>query len=86
MLKKLFLVVIFLLSNNLFAQTPVQPTGSGTSIDPYLILSLDNLAWLQYAANSTKWNAYYKQTANIDASSTSAWNTSAGFSPIGNCF
>jgi len=65
------------------AQTPVQPSGSGTVNDPYLVSSLSNLAWIQDAANDTAWNSHFVQTANIDASSDSTWNSGTGFSPIG---
>jgi len=71
------------LCDSVFSQTPVQPSGSGTTGDPYQISSLSNLAWIQDAANDTAWNSHYVQTANIDASSDSTWNSRAGFSPIG---
>lgn len=63
--------------------TETAPSGSGTTGDPHIIASLNNLAWLQDAANDTAWGDYYKQTANIEASQTSTWNSGAGFSPIG---
>ena len=78
------LILFYLaLSESAFSQTPVQPSGSGTVGDPYQVGSLSNLAWIQDAANDTAWNSYYVQTANIDASSDSTWNSGAGFSPIG---
>jgi len=58
------------------------PSGSGTVGDPYLIAILDNLYWV--TQNSSSWNKHFLQTANIDASSTSGWDSGAGFSPIGN--
>jgi hypothetical protein len=57
------------------------PVGSGTSGSPYQIATLANLYWI--TQNSTEWNKYYIQTADIDASSTSTWNSGAGWSPIG---
>ncbi len=84
MLKKLLLVVIFLLANNLFAQTATAPSGTGTSIDPYLIATLNNLYWI--TQNSSSWSSYFKQTADIDASSSSTWASGAGFLPIGNYY
>jgi hypothetical protein len=67
----------------LYAQTATPPSiGNGTSGTPYEISTLDNLYWL--TQNSTEWNKYYIQTANIDASSTNVWDASAGFTPIGN--
>ncbi|MCK4664089.1 MAG: T9SS type A sorting domain-containing protein [Bacteroidales bacterium] len=58
------------------------PSGSGTELDPYQIESLGNLQWLM--ENSAKWNKYYIQTADIDASVTIAWDYGKGFTPIGN--
>ena len=60
----------------------VLPVGAGTIGDPYQITSLENLYWI--SQNSTEWSKYYIQNANIDASSTSTWNSGAGWSPIGN--
>ena len=59
-----------------------QATGAGTSTDPYQIAILDNLYWL--SQNTTVWDAWFQQTADIDASATSTWDSGAGFSPIGN--
>ncbi len=55
--------------------------GSGTSGDPYQIANLNNLYWIE--ASTDRWNKYYIQTANIDASSTSTWDAGAGWAPIG---
>ena len=62
--------------------------GSGTIGDPYQIATLYDLLWLsQQAGNSDAtglyWSRNYIQTANIDATATSGWNSGAGFSPIG---
>jgi hypothetical protein len=71
-----------------FAETAASaPSGSGTSAAPYQIANLANLRWLsENSATATNWasGVYYVQTADIDASETSTWNSSAGFSPIGN--
>ncbi|MCD4828917.1 MAG: hypothetical protein K8R90_05750, partial [Candidatus Cloacimonetes bacterium] len=56
--------------------------GSGTPADPYQISNLAALRWL--SENSSSWGAYFKQTADIDASDTQNWNGGEGFSPIGN--
>lgn len=63
--------------------------GSGTSASPYLISTLADLIFL--SENSAYWSSgkYFKQTADIDASSTSTLNSNGsggyyGFSPIGN--
>ncbi len=86
-MKKIYtLAFILLYAANLStaqAQTETAPSGSGTAGDPHLISSLNNLAWLQDPNNDSAWNDYYKQTANIDASPTSTWNSGLGFSPIG---
>jgi hypothetical protein len=65
-----------------FAQTADQPTGTGTSEDPYLIATLNNLYWV--TQNSSSWDKHFKQTADIDATTTSGWDGNAGFLPIGN--
>jgi len=57
------------------------PAGSGTSDDPYLIASLSDLYWM--TQSNSEWGKAFKQTADIDASSTSLWESGAGFLPIG---
>lgn len=61
---------------------PIMPTGSGTSGSPYLIASLNNLFYVSLNYKSFG-STYFKQTANIDASSTSTWYDGAGFIPMG---
>jgi len=56
----------------------VLPSGDGISGSPYQIATLCNLYWI--TQNSSKWNSFYIQTADIDASLTTAWD----YSPIGN--
>ena len=77
----IFLIIIFN-TTTVKAQTADAPTGSGTSGDPYLIATLNNLYWVTQTTSS--WNKYFLQTADIDASSTSGWGGGSGFSPIGN--
>ncbi len=72
----------FSITQHAFSQTATPPSGSGTSGDPYLISSLNNLYWL--SQNDSEWASYYKLTTDIDASSTSTWDSGFGFSPIGN--
>lgn len=64
--------------------TSSAPSGAGTVGSPYLIATFSNLLWI--TESSSRWNAYYVQTANIDASATSGtcFNAGAGWSPIGN--
>ncbi|MEX2363721.1 MAG: hypothetical protein WD597_08860, partial [Balneolaceae bacterium] len=79
----LLLATFFIASSSiLMAQTASAPSGSGTSGDPYLISSLNNLYWI--TQNSSSWDKYFNQISNIDASASSGWDSGAGFTPIGN--
>ncbi len=49
-----------------------EPLGIGTSEDPYQIANLNNLLWI--VESSDRWAAYYKQTTDIDMSSTQYWD------------
>ncbi len=75
-------IIIFLnfLVLSVFAQAII-PEGSGTNADPYQVASLENLLWI--SDNSSSWNSYFIQIADIDASDTQNWNNGAGWSPIG---
>ena len=69
-------------ANVIFAQTATQPSGTGTSGDPYQIASLENLYWIadQTNHNSVSFSGkYFLQTANIDASSTNTWTDENGY-------
>ncbi|MBU1115110.1 MAG: hypothetical protein KKE09_08250, partial [Bacteroidetes bacterium] len=55
--------------------------GLGTSDNPYQISTLTDLSTL--VQRLIDWNKYFIQTADIDASTTSTWNSGAGWSPIG---
>ncbi|UII79313.1 T9SS type A sorting domain-containing protein [Flagellimonas sp. CMM7] len=66
----LFLFVLPVLTT---AQTNAsEPSGAGTSGDPYQISSLAHLSWL--TQTSATWSSYFEQTANIDASETQYWD------------
>jgi len=86
-MKKVVLLFLFLLiSLTGFSQTAVHPAGAGTEEEPFLIASLENLYWI--TQNSDMWDAYYKQTSDIDATDTKTWDdgdggAAEGFSPIG---
>ena len=80
MKKQILLITFLCLTLVLQAQTTTPPSGSGTSADPYLIASLNNLYWI--SQNSTSWSGYFLQTADIDASATSSWNSGTGWAPI----
>lgn len=70
------------------AQTATLPSiGDGTAGNPYQISTLNHLYWI--AADITRWNKQYLQTANIDASATAGWFDNGtggyfGWLPIGN--
>ncbi|MCK9452116.1 MAG: T9SS type A sorting domain-containing protein [Bacteroidales bacterium] len=78
----LLLIVMLFAQTASYAQTATLPAGDGSAGTPYLIANLNNLYWI--TQNSAEWSKYYKQTADIDASATSGWESGAGFSPIGN--
>jgi hypothetical protein len=79
----MMLIMLLAMSTGLMAQTATPPvSGDGTSGNPYQIATLDNLYWI--TQNSGEWSAHYIQIADIDASTTSGWDSGAGFSPIGN--
>ena len=73
-------IMLFILSVGLFADGTL-PYGSGTEADPYQINTLENLEW--FWSNHTSWNAYFIQTADIDATETYTWNYNNGYTPIG---
>src|SRR3972149_1370772 len=87
---KFLCVILFLFSGFSYGQTATAPTtGDGSSGNPYQIATLDNLYWLsQQESNSDAtgpyWSRNFKQTADIDASSSSGWSSGSGWSPIGN--
>lgn len=60
------------------------PMGTGTNVDPYQIATLNDLKWLSDTKSAWVAGTYFRQTADIDASATSTWDTGKGFSPIGN--
>ncbi len=82
-MKKYFLILTLItLYVKLYCGIGVEPSGSGTSGDPYQVATLDNLLWI--STYSSSWASYFEQTGNIDASATSSWNGGKGWSPIGN--
>jgi hypothetical protein len=58
----------------------ITPSGDGSAGNPYQIATLENLYWI--AVNSSSWDKYFIQTADIDASATAEWCT-GGWFPIG---
>ncbi len=74
-------ILITLITLLILNATPVQPDGSGSEADPYLISSLENLEWID--ADSLRWDSHYLQTADIDASGTMLLNSGAGLTGFG---
>jgi len=83
-MKQTFILILLVLSMSMLFADGVQPVGTGTEEDPYLIATLDNLLYL--STNQGLWlsGIYFLQTADIDASATQNWNDGAGWDPIGN--
>ncbi len=84
MMKKLYVLLFVLFSASLFAQTAIEPSGSGTENDPYLIENLENLYWISVESNGgNNFNGnYFLQIDNIDASETENWNNGEGWETI----
>ena len=77
------LSLMFLTSIVAYSQTATAPSvGDGSESNPYEIATLENLYWL--TQNNAAWDKHYIQTADIDASTTTGWDSGAGFNPIGN--
>lgn len=72
-------------TNNGYLHFMIPPTavapaaGSGTAGNPYQISNLNELYWI--TTNSSSWNKYFVQTADIDAHQTGALEK--GWIPIG---
>ena len=75
-----FFLLLFV--STAMAQTATQPSGTGTTGDPYQIADLSHLYWL--SQSDTAWDRHYIQTTDIDASATENWDGGSGFSPVGN--
>ncbi|MBS4012758.1 MAG: hypothetical protein KGZ97_03215 [Bacteroidetes bacterium] len=82
-MKKIFTTILaILLTAMAYTQTATAPAvGDGSAGNPYQIATLNNLYWI--SQNPTKWYSHYIQTANINASATSTWNSGAGWQSIG---
>lgn len=86
-MRKILLLLCVALMSFVFtnAQTATAPSvGDGTVGNPYQIATLENLYWISSQISGTQkfTGKYFKQTADIDASSTSGWSTT-GWLPIG---
>jgi hypothetical protein len=73
-----FFAVIFILAGSVFAQFS---GGDGSAEHPYQIATLADLNFLGTLGDSTT-GKYFKQTSNIDASSTDPAHGGSGFTPI----
>lgn len=85
-LKKLSLIILYALFFNgiIYAQTAIQPQGSGTDTEPYLIANIENLYWV--SQNSSSWDKHFLQTAHIDFNDVAHhanWDNNEGWQPIG---
>jgi hypothetical protein len=70
--------VVFMAS----AQISTAPSaGTGDSLDPYQISTVENLYWL--SQEKSLWNRCFVLISDIDASSSTEWDNDSGFSPIG---
>jgi hypothetical protein len=78
----LSILLLLLTVTSSWTQTATVPVGDGTISNPYQIATIENLYWI--SKNTAYWSSYFVQTAHIDASETSTWDSNAGFSPIGN--
>ena len=76
----LFFVLYILIFNPLL-QAGTYSGGDGSESTPYIIANLNDLQELQNT--SSDWGKYFEQTSDIDATSTSSWDSGNGFSPIG---
>ena len=93
--KQIIMSLIFmLLIGSVYAQSATTPPGAGTAANPYLISTLNHLAWMSGNTSSgtfgtpawwvnTSTIVHFRQTEDINASATSNWNGGAGFRPIG---
>lgn len=93
MMKRIFIFLFLFIGIQLFSQTAIPPSGSGTEGDPYQIASLENLYWIaaedsvvSVPNQESRWSSYYIQTADIDASETISWFDGAGWIPIGKSY
>ena len=81
-MKKRSLVLGFMLLMILVVSTGLMADGTEPTGNPRQVSTLDHLLWI--STTSSSWGDDFIQTADIDASATSTWNSGAGFSPIGN--
>ncbi|MDD3321187.1 MAG: GLUG motif-containing protein [Paludibacter sp.] len=82
MKKQILLISGLCLAFVLQAQTATVPSiGDGSSSNPYQIATLNNLYWL--SQNTSEWDKNFIQTTDINASTTSTWDSGAGWTPLG---
>jgi hypothetical protein len=67
------LLTVLTVTTQAFAQQSSQPSGSGTSSQPFLIENLDHLNWMALSNNNSSgfYGVYFKLANDIDASATS---------------
>ena len=75
-------IAFWLVSITLLAQTAIEPQGSGSTNDPYLIATWENLYWL--SKNASAWDKNFSQTADIQfPEEISTWENDKGLNSIG---
>jgi hypothetical protein len=83
-MKKTILLIAYFVAQTFLAQTATQPSGDGSSGNPYQIATWQNLYWI--SQNSGEYSKYFEQTADInfnDASPAIAtWDGGGGWTPI----
>jgi hypothetical protein len=60
----------------------MEPDGEGSTSNPYVITTCENLAWLM--RSDTVWDKHFIQTTDIDLLPCIDWDEGRGFTPIGN--
>jgi hypothetical protein len=85
MRKSIVTLITTAIGIDLYAQEGIEPTGTGSSGDPYQISTWQNLYWITQSTG--RWDDYYIQTADIDLGSAipaiETWDNNKGWTPIG---
>ncbi|MCT2564563.1 T9SS type A sorting domain-containing protein [Chryseobacterium herbae] len=80
-MNKIFLLFLSLTGSFFYSQN--YSGGAGTVGNPYRMATLEDLRYL--SEHSSDWgDKYFLQTSDINATTSSTWNNTQGFNPIGN--
>jgi hypothetical protein len=80
------LLILFMVAMTFQVKADPSTGHTGLSDDPYPIATLADLQWIADEVNNNAndfSSKYFIQTADIDASATSGWNSGAGWTAIG---